>query len=728
MAAGTTRRVAATLTALVLALVSLVLLPAPAALADFASQCAAPDRTVSASDPSISVAAGETVLVASDFSGGVDALPAGGTLCVAPGATLSVSYMNNAAGALVVAAGGSLLMPSVVVATGFSLELEGTATFVGLGINGAADVHVAPDAELTISSGFSPGGGTIVNEGTMTIAGEMSLNSSVSLTTSGTLAVQGGGIVSGAFANDGLATFTSGLTVNASGSMQNTCAITTDGALFNNASGSTNAGVMLVGGTFTNNGSWEQTSLGFMNATGLTDDGAVNGYGRYRFTGPTSVQGSFVGDSDAEPIRVQTEAPAGQVFDVETGTIDNVLRVTLAVPSLPACASAPEPVSADVETTKTGPATVLEGGTVTYMVTVRNVGPQDAADVAVSDVLPAGFELDPASTTGVLVGGVLTWDLGTLPAGAEVTLSFSGDVTAPAGSTLLNVVSSTSSTADPDPTNNDGTADSAQVSTDVLALPPPPNNPPVADDLVRDTTTGMLVIDRVTASDPDADQELAFTLVTAPANGRLYLSPSGGFVYVSDRDFAGVDTFDFEVCDNASPTPACDTGTVTIDVFPRAVDDTATTFAGTPVVVPVTSNDTAGAPLATALVTPPSNGTVTVDPGTGEVTYTPDAGFVGTDSFQYEICSPTEPTFCDTATVVVDVIPLNQPPTVAPLALVTTATNPVSGTLVVADPDPGDTLTTTGGIPPAPARRPRRRAARPPTGRSASSPGATCTA
>ncbi|MET0789623.1 MAG: hypothetical protein ABWY33_10310, partial [Cellulomonas sp.] len=110
-------------------LLGLVLVaPAPPALADFASQCAAPDRTVGPTDPSISVGAGETVLVAADYTGGIDALPAGGTLCVGPGAGLTVAYMNNAAGALVVAAGGALVMPSVAVSAGFSLEVEGTAT------------------------------------------------------------------------------------------------------------------------------------------------------------------------------------------------------------------------------------------------------------------------------------------------------------------------------------------------------------------------------------------------------------------------------------------------------------------------------------------------------------------------------------------------------------------------------------------------------------------------
>lgn len=75
-----------------------------------------------------------------------------------------------------------------------------------------------------------------------------------------------------------------------------------------------------------------------------------------------------------------------------------------------------------------------------------------------------------------------------------------------------------------------------------------------------------------------------------------------------------------------------------------ANDDTANTSAATPVVVPVLANDTLdGNPVAIGdlagpptVVTPPSNGTAVVNPD-GTVTYTPEPGFCGTDTFEYEI-------------------------------------------------------------------------------------------
>ena len=76
-----------------------------------------------------------------------------------------------------------------------------------------------------------------------------------------------------------------------------------------------------------------------------------------------------------------------------------------------------------------------------------------------------------------------------------------------------------------------------------------------------------------------------------------------------------------------------------------ANNDTATTQAAQSVDVDVLANDTVdGAPATvSALAGPPvlldgpDHGTASVDPGTGVVTYTPEPGFCGTDTFTYGI-------------------------------------------------------------------------------------------
>jgi YVTN family beta-propeller protein len=103
-----------------------------------------------------------------------------------------------------------------------------------------------------------------------------------------------------------------------------------------------------------------------------------------------------------------------------------------------------------------------------------------------------------------------------------------------------------------------------------------------------------------------------------------------------------------------------------------AQNDTADTFTGVPVVVPVLNNDTPNRPLnpgeTLAVTTPPSLGAAAVTGST--ITYTPPASLGGPtsliDTFRYQVCrilSVTAPTpVCSTASVAVTV-------TIAPPAL-----------------------------------------------------------
>src|SRR5690606_1205270 len=72
------------------------------------------------------------------------------------------------------------------------------------------------------------------------------------------------------------------------------------------------------------------------------------------------------------------------------------------------------------------------------------------------------------------------------------------------------------------------------------------------------------------------------------------------------------------------------------NIAPSAVDDSATTEVDTPVTVPVLDNDldANGDPLSVTNLTQPDNGTAQLNPD-DTVTYTPDDGFLGTDTFTY---------------------------------------------------------------------------------------------
>jgi len=108
---------------------------------------------------------------------------------------------------------------------------------------------------------------------------------------------------------------------------------------------------------------------------------------------------------------------------------------------------------------------------------------------------------------------------------------------------------------------------------------------------------------------------------------------------------------------------------VTIDVVPVddppvAGDDTASVAEDGSVTINVPGNDSdpdGDLDLTTAtVISQPTNGTVSVDPVTGEITYEPDPDFNGQDTFSYEICDSVG--VCDTAEVTVNVTPVDDPP------------------------------------------------------------------
>ncbi|MBZ0310305.1 MAG: cadherin-like domain-containing protein, partial [Anaerolineae bacterium] len=94
-------------------------------------------------------------------------------------------------------------------------------------------------------------------------------------------------------------------------------------------------------------------------------------------------------------------------------------------------------------------------------------------------------------------------------------------------------------------------------------------------------------------------------------------------------------------------------------VLPIANDDSASTELDTAVLVDVLANDTAGTyplhPPSVVVVSQPPNGTVSVDPVTGEITYTPNPGFTGpTDNFTYTVAD-TQGNVSNEATVLISI-------------------------------------------------------------------------
>jgi uncharacterized repeat protein (TIGR01451 family) len=114
--------------------------------------------------------------------------------------------------------------------------------------------------------------------------------------------------------------------------------------------------------------------------------------------------------------------------------------------------------NADLSITKTGPAFVQSGGSITYNITVQNAGPANASNVMVSDPLPAGETLVSATSSQGTCSGTVTCNLGSISSGGSATIAIVANVTAPCGSTLDNTATVSGDQPDPNSSNNSSSA------------------------------------------------------------------------------------------------------------------------------------------------------------------------------------------------------------------------------------------------------------------------------
>ncbi|ATA75490.1 gliding motility-associated C-terminal domain-containing protein [Capnocytophaga sp. H2931] len=171
--------------------------------------------------------------------------------------------------------------------------------------------------------------------------------------------------------------------------------------------------------------------------------------------------------------------------------------------------------------------------------------------------------------------------------------------------------------------------------------------------------------------------DVTITVTSTPTGAVVpNLDPVTGDVTIPSGTPTGTYVIGYEIC-TKSVTITCDTATVTIVVTEVttpttpvvAKDDVEQTVVDTPVTVKVVSNDEHVPTQGTlTIVTQPKNGTVVIndngttnDPSDDEVVYTPNRGYAGVDSFEYELCDTMGN--CSiakvTITVLNDVIPHN---------------------------------------------------------------------
>lgn len=147
----------------------------------------------------------------------------------------------------------------------------------------------------------------------------------------------------------------------------------------------------------------------------------------------------------------------------------------------------------------------------------------------------------------------------------------------------------------------------------------------------------------VLTNDTDVDSPvLSAVLVADASHGHVMLQADGSFTYTPNANFNGLDKFTYKATDGSLDSNAAIVSITVnpINDAPVAVADSYTTNINAPLALSapgVLANDTDvdSNTLTAVLVNSVSNGTLTLN-ANGSFTYTPTAGFSGTDAFTYK--------------------------------------------------------------------------------------------
>jgi len=338
----------------------------------------------------------------------------------------------------------------------------------------------------------------------------------------------------------------------------------------------------------------------------------------------------------AAPVATDDAAQTGVDIPVTVDVLANDSGTGLTVTAVGSSTNGAATINADGTVTFT-PAAGFDGVTsFTYTVT-DEVGQTATATVTVT-VLAGPVAVDDLAKTGVdtaVTIPVLANDAGTeltvtavgTSADGVATINADGTVTFTPAAGFTGTASFTYTVADALGRTSTGT-----VQVIVQA------KPTIADATAR-TGEGTAVELDVLSSATGSGLSVTLGSVT---NGTASVGSNGVITFTPAAGFSGDATFGYTVTDEVGQT-ATATATVTVVAAPRPADDSARTGEGRSVTLDVLAND-GGDGLTILSVGTSPDGTVTIEPtafdlgaNSGSLTFTPDAGFVGTATFSYTV-------------------------------------------------------------------------------------------
>ncbi|WP_136680014.1 retention module-containing protein, partial [Neptunomonas sp. XY-337] len=235
---------------------------------------------------------------------------------------------------------------------------------------------------------------------------------------------------------------------------------------------------------------------------------------------------------------------------------------------------------------------------------------------------------------------------------------------------------------------DDGRGGVIEVPVSVVITPV--NDAPNANAFQETTPEDTPISSAVFTTDVDGDA-LTYSLGSGPSNGTVVINPDGTYTYTPSQDFNGNDRF-FVTADDGNGG----TTQIPVDIIVTPVNDAPTAGAfsestpeDTPFTDSVFAQDVDGDTLTYSLNTGPSNGSVSLN-ANGTYTYTPNNGFIGSDSFTVTASDGNGGTV--TIPVSINVFPVNDAPVALADSASTQENTPVLISVTGNDSDPDGTI------------------------------------
>ncbi|MEA2569005.1 MAG: hypothetical protein QOI24_1006 [Acidobacteriota bacterium] len=253
-------------------------------------------------------------------------------------------------------------------------------------------------------------------------------------------------------------------------------------------------------------------------------------------------------------------------------------------------------VQSDVSVTKSGPATITGGTNISYAINVTSNGPSNAANVTLSDTMPANTTFvslsSPAGwscTTPAIGGtGTISCSAATLTAGATANFTLTLKVSSTLMSGTLSNTATVSAAVDTNNGNNSSTSNAAITSTNNLAITK--NGPATV------AAGGSITYTIAATNNGPTDASAPHVMDNLPANTTFTsLAVPAGWTCTTPAVGSG----GFVTCDVAGtwPATASSTFTLTLGVSPSApngstISNTVTIDSPAPGHATATSNAT----------------------------------------------------------------------------------------------------------------------------------------